>query len=384
MPEWIRTGTGPTREFSRLFRRLAHIGALGYRLKPAIRNLGQRLLLTDLYSYKDTLTAQAHQNDGFWPSVETSDGKQVKLDELLNQQDWYKATHKYMSENSETLTNAIGQAGSKLFHAAHMSNVNISARVGYYNWLNHYEQGKDKNSSYYKMVERRVVGDLRKEAESVYESLDSKKKKKLKKQKFIGDYVAEGFNAAMKKGLVTKEDMMPMIRDAVRFTQWEYLPTSMPLHYRSDTAKAAMLFQSWIQNYYGNHLYEAGHRLFTGKDTSGRVLSKSERTRALRGMGIMLGAGKAMEALLGVSILKFLLFPHSEETPPSNAPMFQAVDGLYQAVFAKNERERKAGLEKAKRVFQIAIPGSGLYRDIQKAKEQQSLKPMLFYEKEKE
>jgi len=188
----------------------------------------------------------------------------------------------------------------------------------------------------------------------------------------------------MERGLVKKEDMEDMIHDAVRLTQWEYLPTSMPLHYRSDAAKAAMLFQSWVQNYYGGHVVEMAYRMKHGRDTSGRVLEPRGRAQALKGLGGILAAGKAMEAMLGISILKFVLFPHDDETPPESIPAFQVVDGVYKAAFSDDEYERKKSISNASSVLELLIPGKQAYNDVRKLYEQQDLKSFLFYDLPKE
>ncbi|GAH11245.1 unnamed protein product, partial [marine sediment metagenome] len=49
----------PARSVFGTMRRIGHLSGLGFRAKPTLRNLGQRLLLQDLYRTRDYAKAQA-------------------------------------------------------------------------------------------------------------------------------------------------------------------------------------------------------------------------------------------------------------------------------------------------------------------------------------
>ena len=217
-----------------------------------------------------------------------------------------------------------------------------------------------------------MLNDLRKKANEEFKTADTK----LNRNSFVGKYIEENFEEEMKRGLVQKEDMADMIREAVQFTQWEYFATSMPLHYRSNAAKGAMVFQSWIQNYYGSHLWEAGIRMKHGRDSSGRVLEPYGRVLALRGMGVMLAAGRTLETMFKINIVRFLVMP----TPRGAPPAIEFFSGLYSAAFGDDDYERKSGWKRAWDSLKLFVPGRMAAKDAMKVREQQSLKPLLFYE----
>jgi hypothetical protein len=356
----------PIRDISRFWRQASHLSVFGGRPKPAIRNAGQRVLLTDLYNYRDLFTAQAHQAVGYWPEIKAPTGETVKMDVWLNKQPWYQETKQYLSEAAETITGDLRKKASAWYHGMHVSNVDISARTGYYDYARRLKLGQDKNSSYYKYVQKFVVDDLRKRAQR--EGVEN-----------VGKYIEENSEEEMQRSLVKEGDMESLVHDAVRMTQWEYLPHSMPLHFRGSGAKMGMQFTSWIQNYYSNHLYEMGYRMLHGRDTSGHVLTKMERTRALRGLGITAAVGKYMEVLFGIKILEFLVFPEPRGAPPA----MEFFTGLYGALFEDDEYKRKTAWGRAKSAAALWIPGYHLYRDLAKAQKEQSLKPALFYEERK-
>ncbi len=368
----------PTATASRFFRSFGHFNALGFRPKAALRNFGQRILLLDLYKSPHISKAQADQAAGVWQKVKVG-GREVGLDTLLQSQPWYMATEKYMTEASDTLTSAAGKASTWAFHQMHMSNVNVSARTGYLDWKAKFEDGQNPNSRYHKHVSKTVLKELSKESDAAYKELSDSRKQKVTRDGYKANYIKQNFEQRMTNSLVQEADMIPMIRDAVQNTQWEYFPTSMPALYRGNAAKAALLFKSWGMNYYATHLTEMGHRMLTGKTSRGKVLMPSERFRAVHSLPTIIGAGKAAEMMFGVQVLRFLLMPGVSQ----DSPLIQTVSGLVRWATADNEYDKNKGKQAFSDGLHIFKPLGGLRRDMQEA-EKEGMKGLLTYIKEQE
>ncbi|KKL18948.1 hypothetical protein LCGC14_2470390, partial [marine sediment metagenome] len=225
----------PARQVLGSLRKLSFMSGLGFRVKSPLRNLGQRLLLQDLYRGRDYAKAQAvAARLAKMPQVEhPQTGEMVDLYDLIKEQDWYKVTVQRFEDvvsDADTVQSRFGAGVQKVqdisFHVysrSHagnlfLSNVEVAALTGYFDWQHNYEQSKPGTDHFKKTM--------------LYS-------------------VQNGIN--QQQLLTGKEDMMWSIREAVRRTQWEYFATSMPTIYRGQVARAGLQFQSWIMNYYFNH-----------------------------------------------------------------------------------------------------------------------------------
>lgn len=342
----------PSRSVFSSLRRLGHISGLGLRLRPANRNLGQRLLLTDLYRTTDYAKAQTVAFRLVKMPVVThpQSGESVPLIELVRGQDWYKlALRKF--EDTVTAVSGIERGALYLYSRTHignlfLSNVEVAAITGYFDWQNMYNQSKDVKSRHFKNV--------------------------LKQAKRLGVPPSE---------LLTQEnDMMWNIREAVRRTQWEYFSISMPAFYRSQFNRAMGMFQSWWMNYFFNHSREMINQSVTGRNSLGRLLTPGGRLRAAKGLGTIQAISKAVEALLGVEMLKYLFLP----LPGYMPPIPSLIVGLIQFFGADDDKERKTAWRKVKRGLKFWIPFSAFGRDLNKLLSgEYSVSDFLLYKKEK-
>jgi len=264
----------PARSVFGTLRRMGHISGLGFRLKPGGRNLGQRLLLTDLYRNVDYAKAQAVAfRLAKMPVVKHPiTGENTLLMDLVREQDWYKtALHKF--EDTVTTVTGLERSAMYLYSKTHvgnlfLSNVEVSAITGYFDWLNMRNQSRNVNSKHFKNA--------------------------IIQAKKLGIPTSE---------LLTQEsDMMWNIREAVRRTQWEYFSISMPALYRSQFNRAMGMFQSWWMNYFFNHSREMINQTITGRNSLGRLLTPGGRLRAAKGLGTIVAIGKASKTLFGIEM----------------------------------------------------------------------------------
>ena len=334
-------------------RRLGHLCGLGFRLRPGFRNLGQRLLLLDLYRTADYAKAQAAAfRLAEMPTVKDPlTGDDINLMDLVKRQDWYKsALHKF-EDIVGTITRAE-RSSLYLYGRTHignlfLSNVEVSALTGYFDWQNTYNQSQNTKSKHFKNCV-----------------------KQSKKSGLPTD------------SLLTQEsDMMWNIREAVRRTQWEYFSISMPVFYRSQFNRAMGMFQSWWLNYFFNHCREMYNQTFTGKNSLGRLLPPGGRMRALKGIGTIQAIGRATEGILGIEMLKYLFVPLPGYLPPLPA----LIVGLIQFFGADDDKERKRAWKNVKRGLKFWIPFSAFGRDLNKLLSGEwNIADFLFYRTERE
>jgi len=333
-------------------RRLGHIAGLGFRLKSPLRNLGQRLLLLDLYRTSDYAKAQATvTNVKKMPIVDHPiTGEPISVLALVREQDWYKETLGRF-EDVVGVSNKIEDAALHLYSKSHVgnqyiSNVEVSAMTGYYDWLTNYEQSHNPQSKMYKHL------------------VEMSKKTGI----------------PLIQLQTQKEDMLWNIREAVRRTQWEYFSISMPVAFRGQVSRAGLQFQSWWMNYYFNHCREIGNQVFTGRNSLGRGLSKYGRYRAFKGMGTIVAMGRVAETLLGIEVLKFLVTPLPQGWPP--IPAF--IISVFNYLRASDDQERKRAWKHLKRNLKFWIPFSSSYRDMNKVLSGESdISELILYKKQK-
>ena len=324
----------PARNIFSFMRRLGFMSGLGLRLKPAGRNLGQRLLLTDLYRTADYAKAQAVAfRLAKMPVIDHPiTGEPIKIIELIREQDWYKMSLRKFEDQVTTITGAE-KAGLYLYSRTHVgnlfiSNVEVSALTGYFDWQQMRNKSKDVKSLHFKNAVR-----------------FSKK---------TGVPVAE---------LLTQDsDMMWNIREAVRRSQWEYFNTSMPTIYRSQFNRAMFMFQSWWMNYFFNHSREMINQTITGRNSLGRLLTPGGRLRAVKGLGTIQAIGRASKTLLGVEMLKYLFVPLPRYLPP----LPELIIGFIQFFVADDKKGRARAWKRIKYGLKFWIPFSAFGRDLNK------------------
>lgn len=338
----------PARNIFSFMRRLGFMAGLGLRLKPAGRNLGQRLLLTDLYRTADYAKAQAVAfRLAKMPVIDHPiTGEPIKIIDLIREQDWYKMSLRKFEDQVTTIT-GTEKVGLYLYSRTHVgnlfiSNVEVSALTGYFDWQQMRNKSKDVKSLHFKNAVR-----------------FSKK---------TGVPVAE---------LLTQDsDMMWNIREAVRRSQWEYFNTSMPVIYRSQFNRAMFMFQSWWMNYFFNHSREMVNQTITGRNSLGRLLTPGGRLRAVKGLGTITAIGKASKTLLGIEMLKYLIIPVPGYLPPIPA----LIVGMLEFFAADDDKERKRAWVKIKRGLKFWLPFSAFGRDLNKLLSgEYSIGDFLFY-----
>ncbi len=324
----------PARNLFGFMRRLGILNGLGLKLKSPIRNFGQRLLLTDLMRPADIAKAQAvafrlaKMPDVAHPIT----GEPIQLIELIRQQDWYQLALRKFADQ-DTIISGIERGSLFLYSKSHignlfLSNVELSAMAGYFDWQTNFGLSQDKESDHYKRA--------------------------VKESKKSG--------TPLEQLLTQESDMLWHMREAVRRTQWEYFSTSMPVMYRSQFNRAMGMFQSWWMNYFFNHSREMTNRMLTNRNGLGRMLAKGEQFRAVKGLGTIIAIGKATEALLGIQMLKYLFAPLPGYLPP----VPELVVGIIQYLAADDNKERSKAWKRIKYGLKFWIPFSAMGRDLNK------------------
>ena len=319
-------------------RRLGFMSGLGFRLKAPLRNLGQRMLLGDLYSTRAIAKGQlgVFSKKDMMPDPVT--GEPIRVMDHIQQQPWYQLTVNKFEDTVDDIVrstprSAVGKGVQSFNKAAlyaysksHESNVKVAALTGYHEWQGMYEASQDKNSDHYKLCERESI-----KRRVPIESL-----------------------------LTQESDMDWQIREAVRRTQWEYFSTSMPVAVRGQVSRAALQFQSWWMNYYTNHMASMLKQTTSGLNDKGRLLPKGGRARAFKGMGTIYTVGKVAEAAVGVSVVKFLITPVAS----GMSPIPQFLYNVAVLAVSDDEREQKRAATGVKDGFIFWLPYSLAARDV--------------------
>jgi len=337
---------------SSMLRRMGHLSGLGFRLKPPIRNLGQRLLLLDLYRTKDYAKAQAICFGlAKMPMITHPQTlQQVPLIDFIREQDWYQtALRKF--EDTVTTISGVEHSAMYLYGKTHignlfLSNVEVSAVTGYFDWLNNYNQSKPGTQHYKNCMTRSL-------------------KEKI----------------PINTLLTHESDMLWNIREAVRRTQWEYFSISMPTFFRGEIARATGQFQSWWMNYFFNHSREMINQTLTGRNSLGRQLTPYGRLRAVKGLGTIQAVARTFERLTGVLMLKYLFAP----VPGYLPPIPELIAGILQYFAADDDKERKKAAKRVKYGLKFWIPFSAFGRDLNKLLSgEYSIGEFLLYKKKEE
>lgn len=365
-----REVVSPINTLSRLMRSVLNYGALA--LKPAmpIRNYTQSLLLHNQFFAPDVAKAQAQQLAGTWPTM--PNGKSLKG--FVENADWHKIVNDAFTElgpEAEGIIKNVTGLGMAWFHKSQMRNVNVAVRAGYYDWLRKFEASKDPSSEYFKMLQKTALEDTTRDAELQAVQFALKKTASVtdpeKRQKAV-DKIVEAFDRKkyieinypkrLAELKVTEKDLDPMLRDAVRTTQFEYWSTGMPWLFRSDLGRAGLSLTSYWQNYFGVHVRELGHRFVTGRDTSGRVLFPGQRYQALRGTTMLIALGKAVNETFGINALTSFI----PRPGVSFSPIEEFISGLIDMAHGSgvgDEISLAEGARKVKHAGEVMIPFYG-------------------------
>jgi len=343
----------PTRTVFGTLRRFGQLSGLGFRIKPPIRNLGQRLLLLDLYRGQDYAKAQAVAIGlAKMPEVKHPiTGESISLIDLVREQDWYKISLRKFEDIYSAVT-GIERASMYIYGKTHigslfLSNTEVSVLTGYFDWLNNFQKSQNKKSNHYKNC---VI-----QSEKLVVPIEE---------------------------LITQEsDMMWNIREAVRRTQWEYMSISMPTFFRGDFNRGMGIFQSWWMNYFFNHCRECTNQIITGRNSKGRLLTPHARLRAFKGMGTIVAIGRVAETLFGIQMLKYLFMPLPGYLPP----IPELIAGIIQYFVADTDKERKRAASRIKYGLKFWIPFSGFMRDANRLLSgEYDISDFLFYKTKEE
>lgn len=346
-----RAITDPSRQLFGLLSNLQTISGLGLRLRPAFRNLGQKLLLTDLYRHVDYAKARA-------VAIKARDmpivkhpitGENVQLMDLVREQDWYQLALSKFAEMDFAFS-GVAKASLYLYSKTHagvqfLSNVETAALTGYFDWQQAYQKSQDKSSRHWR---------------NAY--IKSKKE-----------------NIPLEDLLTQESDMLWNMREAVRRTQWEYFNTSMPAIYRGYTTKSILKFQSWWMNYFFNHMQAMWNQTLTGRNSLGRLLTPDGRYRAVKGLGSIVAISKLGKTIFGVEMLKYLFLPAPTYLPPI-PELVAGLTQLISALIEDDDRKVKRAWRRIKYGLSFWIPFSQFGKDLNKLLSgEHSIADFLFY-----
>lgn len=346
-----KTISDPSRALFRTTRRMGMLSGLGLRLKSPIRNLGQRTLMLDMYRAVDIGRAQAVATRlAKMPQVEHPfSGEMVPLLDLIREQDWYKVSLGKFEDTMASMTR-IENWSLKLYSRSHignqfLSNVELAAMTGYFDWLHNYNLSQDKTSLHYKRC--------------LAESIKTK--------------------TSVEELLTNKNDMMWAIRESVRRTQWEYASIAMPGMYRGEVIRGSAQFQSWWMNYLFNHVRECINQTVTGKNSRGKLLTPGARLRAVKGMGTIAALGKAFEQATNIKTVAFLF----AVAPAYLPPIPRLIADILQ-YFSGDDEQKKRSAKRIKEDLKFLVPFSVAWKELNKLLSgEYDIWEYLTYQKEK-
>jgi len=348
---------------SSVFRTLAYSGGMGLKPYLGVRNSLQTLLAFDLYSAPDI--AAAFRDKALVTQdkvVDPETGKTVNLLDIVSKQPWYKQSVDSATENdlSSKLVNAATKSSGMEF--THKQVLDMAVRVGYKDWRRYYELSQDKESKHYKRAQEIAVKEIREEAvERASSATIGKEKRELTKSErktFVDEYVKRNMQSKLDELLVTKADMLPMIRDAIRLIEWEYFSTSMPWIHRGNVAKSALVYTSWMQNYFFSHQREMWTRVVTGRDTRGKLMTPAQRLRPVKGLGTLYAIARAGAAVLGTQLVGESIMP-SPSAEIRLPPVIELLTGAGYYYFSDNEEDQAKGKRMMKHSKELLVPFAG-------------------------
>ena len=349
-----RTTTNPIRIMSRATRRLVIDATIWGRARLAIRNLGQKLLIMDLYPQTDYLRAQ------FWKDPSG-------LRDKLKQELYYKISHRRWEDIP--VGSMIERAGMTPYQRAHagfnyLSNVDVAMKTGYYYGQRMARLSADTGSSFYKTCAKRFV-----------KSMPEKVRAKAAGQ--IAAKEGSIYDAFMKK-MWTGDDAMIEATEAGSLTQWTYFTTDMPRVFRGHASRAMMTLQSWWQNYFFKHMREGMIRTFSGETSRGKYIRPVDRINYLKGTATILGLTEGLRLGTGLDYKRFYfgLGP----APVYLSPLGQIMLGTVRYLTAKSDTQRTRARNQIKYSYKAFIPGSMAWKDLMRfMRGEDDLKQFLLY-----
>lgn len=349
-----RTTTNPVRVLSRGIRRVIMDATIWGRARLAIRNLGQKLLIMDIYPQTDYLRAQ------FWKDT-------PGLMDKLRQELYYKISRRRW-EDLPTGT-MIERAGMMPYQKAHagfnyLSNVDVAMKTGYYYGQRMLKLSADTNSSFYKTCARRFVKSM---PEKVRETAA---KQIVARKGSLYD--------AFKKKLWTPEDALQEATEAGSLTQWTYFITDMPRVFRGHASRAFMTLQSWWQNYFFKHMREGMIRTFSGETSKGKYIRPVDRINYLKGTTTILGLTEGVRLATGLDYKRFYF--GVGPAPVYLSPLGQVMIGSIRYLTAKSDAQRSRAMYQMKYSYKAFVPGSMAWKDLSRfLRGEDDLKQFLFY-----
>lgn len=393
--------SSPTKYLSKTMRSLLVHGAMDLKIRIPLRNMMQQLLDLDFFPLKDVAIAKSWALTGHWPT--TPSGENLK--DVVGKTDWFKLMQEQVTEIESTgwkMLKGLPLAGQKL---TQVWNYEQTLRVAYIDFARKLEASKDPTSRYSMDTRKAAWLDVVREAELAKEQyalrLGSKIRSQIaaqrakarpneKKIAFLtaqreklmeaarerfstNEYIRLNFDRRYRELLVKEEDMLPMLRNALQLSQFEYIMTSMPWLFRSDTGRAMLSLNSYWMSFYGSHMREMFHRTMTGRESgdvlgsvkvagkeaykgmNGRVLWPGQRWQALKGYGAMYALGRALETLAGVQIVANLVPRPGTRGSPIAEAIAGSVD-MISGAMANDEAAYTAGHKRFVHAATLMIP----------------------------
>lgn len=351
--------TNPIRTLSVGLRRGIITATIAGRPRLAIRNLGQKLLLQNLYPQVDYLRAQ------FWKDP-------PGLMDMLRQEVYYRISQRRWEDIPVgTIVERVSMQPYQKAHAGfnYLSNVEVAMKTGWYYGQRMMKLSQDVNGGFYKNSAKRFIKSMPEHTREVAA-------KQIVAQK-------GSFYDMFKAKLWSPEDALQEATEAGSLTQWTYFMTDMPRMFRGHGARAMLSLQSWWQNYFFKHLRECWIRTFTGETSRGKYVRPVDRINWLKGSMTILGITEGIRATTGLDYKRFYfgLGPAPFYLPP----LGQLINGTIRYMTAKSDRQRKQALSTLKYVYKAFVPGSMAWRDLEKfMSSEHNLKQYLFYTEEGE
>lgn len=328
-----RVITNPIRSISSMTRRLVISATLPFRPRLAIRNVTQRLLLTNIYPLEDVIKAQ------LVPLPE-------EVMEKIEASTFYRLSTIFEDVATGTAAERLGMWA---YGKAHKDNVRVAMKTGWNYGNKLFHASMDPTSKFYKYAAKRAQRD----------------------------------GVPIEQYLWTEEDRLLEAIEAASVTQWLYFTTDMPQLFRGQTTRLMMTLQSWWQNYFFKHVPEFLRRAFDSTTSRGKLIPPEDRWRYLQGLAVILGTTEGVRRATGLDYKRFLFM--LGPAPATMSPPGQLVLGLWKYLTATTERGKADGLRQIKYSWRAFVPGSMAWRDLMKfINEEATLKEYLFYTEQEE
>lgn len=300
----------------------SYLGGLGFRLKPAIRNVFQRNQELALHPVKIVAKAQFFPDDS-------------NFKRLLNTSRLWRGY-----TGIEEIPNESLKKLSKVAMAPFQFSARRNARFGL-------------KASYYDITE--LITN------SKYKGFGWADPKRTYKEE---------------KGFLYDSEWETLVKEAdqaASATQYKYTAWGLPELWKHKTAKGLTTFQSWWLNYFLRFHQEAIHRAFTGRTRDGKKLPWNRRMGHFRylimGGFILQSLGYSASFLVGV-------------LPRGMPPLATISLALYFWLIADDDRERKRQEQKIINTLPVVLPYGLSVKEAEKVWEgDRDLEELFIYEK---